>query len=56
VALTAAEVNRILSLRGKLRPGVPDKAPDPTEQRLHLDRLLARWNGHRLDSRDRRSR
>lgn len=33
-------MNRILALRGKLRPGVPDKAPDRTELRLRLDRVL----------------
>jgi hypothetical protein len=42
VALTAAEVQRILSLRGQLRPGIPDKVPSPTELRLALDKLLAR--------------
>ncbi len=40
VALTAAEANRILGFRGKLVPGIPDKVPDPTEQRLQLDRVL----------------
>jgi hypothetical protein len=40
VALTTAQVNRILSLRGKLRSGVPDEAPDPTALRIRLDRVL----------------
>ena len=40
MTLTAAQVNRILSLRGKLRPGIPDKMPTPTEQRLQIDRRL----------------
>jgi hypothetical protein len=48
MALTAAEVNRILGLRGKLRPGVPDKVPTPTELRLELDRVFARRIGGRL--------
>jgi hypothetical protein len=42
MALTAAEVNRILGLRGRLIPGVPDEPPKPTELRLQLDRVLAR--------------
>ena len=33
VALTAAQMQRILSLRGKLRTNVPDEPPDPTELR-----------------------
>ncbi len=41
VALTAAQVNRILSLRGRLVPGIPDTVPDETELRLRIDRVLA---------------
>lgn len=42
MALTAAQVRRLLNLRGKLCPGIPDTVPDETELRLQLDRLLAR--------------
>ena len=37
---TAAQVDRLLALRGKLRPGIPAKVPSPSERRLRLDRLL----------------
>jgi hypothetical protein len=54
-AVTAAQVQRILSLRGKLRTNVPDEPPDPTELRLRLDLVLARggrlgrWEMRRVD-------
>ncbi len=47
MALTAAQVNRILALRGELFPGIPDKVPDPTELRLALDRVLRAPAGNR---------
>jgi hypothetical protein len=40
VALTAAQVGRILGFKGKLRPGVPKELPDPTEQRLEIDAII----------------
>ena len=42
MALTAAQLDRLLALRGKLRPGISAKVPTPTERRLHLERVLAR--------------
>jgi hypothetical protein len=42
VALSAAQVQRILGLRGRLHPDIPDHVPTPTELRLQLDRVLAR--------------
>jgi hypothetical protein len=40
MALTAARVQRLLSPRGKLSPGIRDKVLDPTELRLQLDGVL----------------
>jgi hypothetical protein len=42
VALSAAQVQRILGLRGRLHPMSPDHVPTPTVLHLQLDRVLAR--------------
>ena len=42
MALSAAQIQRILGLRGRLHPDIPDHVPTPTELRLQLDRVLAR--------------
>jgi hypothetical protein len=46
VALRAEQVQRLLGLRGRLHPGVPDNVPTTTELRFQFDRVLA--HGGRL--------
>ena len=43
MALTSALVNRILSRRVKLRPGIPATVSTAAQRWLHVDLVLARW-------------
>ena len=43
MALTSAQVNRILSLRVELRPGIPATVSTATGRWLYVDLVLARW-------------